>query len=391
MKNMIFASGCLIACTSFIASSQTFDRPMGLYCSCPPTTGNGFGSVVPSVAQLEHVDGVLVRIGWNDIESTPGVYDWTLLDEQIASAQSFDIKISLSIINGPMAPNWLEDMGVDFFDYELQGTPRRLPIPWDAVHQSRWMQFVADLGARYENEETISLVYITNSSGNGFEMQLPRSPTDTQNWLNRGYTDQMYAQTWKDAIDAFAIAFPNHALSHEVHPVLGSDVVAEDVYAHARQLHGNRVGVLAAWWMVHNAIDVYPGMFELLQDASYTSHSEVQVANSFTNTPERFSDQGYQGEIDLAIESGVRYMEVWNSDLLNSSLTEIMIDTAARLNTQFCGKSDINEDGLLNFFDVSAFLSAFTAMEIAADFNDDGSWNFFDISDFLSAFSAGCP
>lgn len=52
---------------------------------------------------------------------------------------------------------------------------------------------------------------------------------------------------------------------------------------------------------------------------------------------------------------------------------------------------DLNGDGVLNFFDISAFLSAFSAMDPVADFNGDGIFNFFDISAFLSAFSAGCP
>jgi hypothetical protein len=52
---------------------------------------------------------------------------------------------------------------------------------------------------------------------------------------------------------------------------------------------------------------------------------------------------------------------------------------------------DLNNDGALNFFDVSAFLSAFGAMDPIADFNNDGQFNFFDVSAFLSAFSAGCP
>ncbi len=53
--------------------------------------------------------------------------------------------------------------------------------------------------------------------------------------------------------------------------------------------------------------------------------------------------------------------------------------------------ADLTGDGNLNFFDVSAFLAAFAAMEPAADFTDDGLYNFFDVSAFLNAFSAGCP
>jgi len=53
--------------------------------------------------------------------------------------------------------------------------------------------------------------------------------------------------------------------------------------------------------------------------------------------------------------------------------------------------ADITGDGQLNFFDVSAFLSAFAANDLIADFTGDGQFNFFDVSAFLSAFAAGCP
>ena len=53
--------------------------------------------------------------------------------------------------------------------------------------------------------------------------------------------------------------------------------------------------------------------------------------------------------------------------------------------------ADLNGDGNLDFFDVSAFLTAYNAQDPAADFNGDGSFNFFDVSAFLSAFNAGCP
>lgn len=379
---------------SILSSGLVFaggiEPPMGLYCSCPPTSGMGTGSVIPEVAQLDHVDGVLVRLGWDTLEPSPGVYEWSLLDEQIARAEQYGIKISLAIVNGSAAPDWLESLGVEHFDYLFRDDPRSMPVPWDPTFQSRWSQLISALGARYANEDTISLVYATNSSSNGFEMQLPFSPTDQVNWANIGYTDALYVDSWKFAIDAFVNAFPNHPVSHEVHPVLGTDDVAGEVYQYARDTHGDAVGVLAAWWMVHNAFDVYPGMFELLKNASYESHSQVQVANSYTNNPERFSDEGYQGEIDLAIESGVRYMEVWNSDLLNPSLTELMIETSARLNTPFCNFADLDQNGHLDFFDVSAFLGAFSTEDPIADYTGDGVFDFFDISAFLSEYNAGC-
>lgn len=53
--------------------------------------------------------------------------------------------------------------------------------------------------------------------------------------------------------------------------------------------------------------------------------------------------------------------------------------------------ADLTGDGVLNFFDVSAFLSAYNSMNPAADFTGDGVFNFFDVSAFLGAYNAGCP
>lgn len=52
---------------------------------------------------------------------------------------------------------------------------------------------------------------------------------------------------------------------------------------------------------------------------------------------------------------------------------------------------DFNDDGELDFFDVSAFLGAFAAMDPIADFTGDGNFDFFDVSAFLTAFGLGCP
>jgi len=67
-------------------------------------------------------------------------------------------------------------------------------------------------------------------------------------------------------------------------------------------------------------------------------------------------------------------------------------DGVAILNlNQGCSQADLNGDGTLNFFDVSAFLKAFAANDPIADFTGDGRFNFFDVSAFLVVFGEGCP
>ncbi|MDF1808333.1 MAG: choice-of-anchor B family protein [Phycisphaerales bacterium] len=86
------------------------------------------------------------------------------------------------------------------------------------------------------------------------------------------------------------------------------------------------------------------------------------------------------------------------SDLGEGSVVEAGVDAVQLIQLTCedsptgCNDADIAEPfGALNFFDISAYLAAFSAGEAAADINDDGTLNFFDISDFLGVFSAGCP
>lgn len=53
--------------------------------------------------------------------------------------------------------------------------------------------------------------------------------------------------------------------------------------------------------------------------------------------------------------------------------------------------ADSNRDGVLDFFDISIFLSAFSGGEPRADINFDGVHDFFDVSEYLGLFTASCP
>lgn len=83
--------------------------------------------------------------------------------------------------------------------------------------------------------------------------------------------------------------------------------------------------------------------------------------------------------------SGDRVFAVWQ---------EVDRDTGV-VNTLFRNGttciSDLNGDGVLDFFDVSAFSNAYTSGDLIADFDGNGSLDFFDVSTFTNSFAAGCP
>jgi hypothetical protein len=100
----------------------------------------------------------------------------------------------------------------------------------------------------------------------------------------------------------------------------------------------------------------------------------------------------------VALPPGVGYYDfAWHE----ASQTLCILDFAARdvyvlrpFSEPTCpcdSAANINCDGQLNFFDVSAFIQLYNAQDPIADFNNDGLFNFFDVSSFIGVFNQGCP
>ena len=61
MKQKIIKTilGTLILCSPNLTFAQpNYPAPTGIWCSCPPTTGIGNGSVDPTVASKSYVNGI---------------------------------------------------------------------------------------------------------------------------------------------------------------------------------------------------------------------------------------------------------------------------------------------------------------------------------------------
>ncbi len=115
------------------------------------------------------------------------------------------------------------------------------------------------------------------------------------------------------------------------------------------------------------------------------------VVDSFSNT-DGWEDVSYSiadyVDPSLAFRARITVTDGGADSTVEGAVDGVLI--ASKICQGGC-RVDINDDGTLNFFDVSAFLSAFGEGDPIADFTDDGVFNFFDVSAFLSAFGDGCP
>lgn len=298
------------ACMSYAQS------PEGIFCSCPPTLPTGSGSVLPSVAAKPFVKGILVRIGWSDLEPKNNQFNWTLLDSQFVRAKRYGKKITLAVLNGPAAPSWLFQQGAQAFPYFFRGVVDTLPLPWDSTYLAEWREVIIATGNRYRNDPTLTLVHITHSTYNGLEMQLPSTPLDITNWQTRGFSHSEVINSWQNVMDAFSTAFPNTSLDVDVHPVLQSDSVSREVVVYGYSHLGARFGVFAAWWSQRNTT-VYPEQFALIHTASDSTFATVQMVASGTQDSAQFGEGGLPVALQMAVQNRIRYWEVWESDLLN--------------------------------------------------------------------------
>lgn len=306
-------------------AQPNYPAPTGVWCSCPPTTSTGSISVMPAVASKPYVDGILVRVAWKDLETADNTYNWALIDSQITAAQTYGKKIALAVGGGPNSPTWLFNQGAQSLSFSIpfSGT---IPIPWDTIFLTKWTEFITALGNRYADDTTIQLVYLTHSTFNGFEMQLPFNPTPS--YTSIGYTDQKVIDSWKQIIDTYNTAFPNHYLTNDFHPVNSSNTVADSVYAYANLTIGNRYGA-NAWWWTQNNTTVYPSQYAILQDSSTTNQfTGIQMAHSGTDSPDSFGAGGLPTALNLAISNHICYWEIWNSDIIDGSFDTLFTDAA---------------------------------------------------------------
>lgn len=151
VKNILaglLLSWFLAACVNEDAltpTSATITRPTGIYVL--PNTNEGPDSVL--LAQ-SFVDGWSLRLGWQNIETGPGSYDWRRIDDAIAALelQPTVKKLTLSIFALEAPADVLSQPGVTTYIAHTPptGTTVTTAVPWDETALLRWEAFCKVLG-----------------------------------------------------------------------------------------------------------------------------------------------------------------------------------------------------------------------------------------------------
>jgi hypothetical protein len=328
--------------------------------------GRGFAA---DVTGSPEVDGLALRYSWTQLEPREGVFNWSGIDRDIASARRFGKKISIGVTAGARTPRWVYLAGARGFTYTWDRTwgfpvcsARTIPIPWDPVYLSKWGEFVKALGARYSDNPALAYVKITGINGNTQELILPHSRNrhvdidgtrcetadEVIGWQNMGYTRRRIEQVWERSMMLFAQSFPGTYLGLMIGPrgfppiddtgnILagrGADVALPHVLiAMGMQQLGSRFVVqnngLSAVKGWHKLADIADGTVTGWQMAWQASDDRRCRMNGGKSPCDPREVLG--AAIERGIASGASFIEIYSSDIQNPRLSDIITAAQSRL------------------------------------------------------------
>jgi hypothetical protein len=272
----------------------TFIGATGLY-GLVPHDAPPASMQVQAFLQHPHFAGVSVRTGWDNVEAVEDRYDWSYVDSMLAEARAHGKRIMLRVRPSWETPDWVYDAGAEPFWYHERndgGRLQRMPVPWDPVYQSKWADFVAELGRRYGGNPDLVHVLITGASRSDCEMYLPANSergSGQPTWEAIGYTPARMIEAWKQVIDRWVAALPNTLTSLSLSSVLHDDGVVEAVADYCTTRYPWRVAHKISYWSADND-PAYPPTSAFLSRIDERTHGGVEAVSLLPDMPDAVRD-----------------------------------------------------------------------------------------------------
>lgn len=301
------------------------------------------------------VEGATIRIKWQTIEPSYGLFDWNFLDSEIANAQSAGKKISLAIIG---KPDWLENAGVPMYDYvdnypasQTYGDTLQSPITWSDQYVSKLSGMIQALGVKYANNSTIS--YINAVSGR-MNNNLPSEVADGTNfWVATNYHRDTLVSKMNQVLDVYMSAFPNtpswNSLENVMFEMAASgnpnNYVITQFSNYGEITYPDRFGV---WREDLHGCVVYGPSFpntHWTTISNYGCRNGAQMVWNVQDGPQRmnncgispidFSVSSKRAVLDSAISTGLKmdmhYFELYQTDVNDLDLDSLLTQKSLEL------------------------------------------------------------
>ena len=162
--------------------SQSITKPLGCFA--------GTNGVNPEAMANPQSRGVLVTDSWRNIETRPGVFDFSGLDSKIQKVKGAGLPYALAVGTGALgSPAWfLNDSAGVGYEFFYRNEDRKLAFWWEEVVMRRTKILINALGEKYSDDPDLSHVYISQVTVNGIEGHLNGIDIDALRDL--GFTEE---------------------------------------------------------------------------------------------------------------------------------------------------------------------------------------------------------
>lgn len=283
------------------------------------------GSTEENLVKLDHVKGVLIRVYWKDLESSPGNFNWNLIENQLTYIKKYNKQWSLAVLAGSFSPSWIyqSPYNVNYMNLTFRGNPVKVPLIQEQPLQSRLKLLIDALGNRFGNDPSLKLIYLPQMTLNGVEGHfngISNNTLESQNfsqndWITYSLEDLRY----------LASKFPNKKVAIELHEILGSSKVAKDLMdSIISNKEQNQIGV-AIWWL-SGRDDYQKDILDLFKSFTNQKGSIYAQLIADLSTPSSFYLNDFKTAFTQAKEIGIYYIEVWNTDVVRSDWFDFFQD-----------------------------------------------------------------
>jgi len=344
LKNMfrsIAFSLCFLIC--FTGESQAqFTGHSGVYYL---TIANSPAPLI--VYNNPNISGVAVRFRWQSIEPSPGNFDWSYVDGEIAKAAANNKKVCLQALS---VPDWMDSLGATQYYYidkntyhSTYGQAVAKIIPWDSVYIERYKILLDKLAEKYANDTTVAYI---NTVGGAFSRGMPDSVvTDTALlttapfWVAHNYNADTLGGIINEMTDYYMSLFPNTHLWCSV-----------DYVSFQTKATGQPRNYLASIY-TNYGVNNYPSRFGLWREdlagcnpnlsnistgsqwhimQQHYCRTGAQMLWNVQDGPTRMNKCGIvpntkaavlDSAVNKGIALGMRYLEIYSSDITDASLS----------------------------------------------------------------------
>lgn len=265
----------------------------------------------------------LILKPWSEIETSPGVFNFTSLQILINTVKSYNKKYSLVIgAGGPGSPAWLTGtLNAPYINYLFHGNSYKLPLWWNSTVQQRLSMLVTALANQFASDTSLVLVYVTQMTANGVEGHLNGINMSTM--YNAGFTHSNWISAAKQTAYYFINAFPQKAIAFEVHDVDNTSTIPQTIITDLYNDISTCGRLGAAMFWLSGRTSYQPNLINFL--SSFQGDKYAQMITS-TLAPGQFQDSSIVTAFYQAQQLNIRYIEFWHEEYQYHTIDSLMYD-----------------------------------------------------------------